>query len=159
MANKTHAILTNDADIDQALQTAKAFAAVDRRVTKAEYDSDTDEVRLHFADGVKILIPRSKLQGLKNASRADLKKVELLGNGTGLHWPKLDVDHYVPGLLEGVFGTKQWMAALGRRGGSVTSKAKVRAARENGRKGGRPKQSANHPRSIVAARSRKSTVA
>lgn len=154
---KPHAIVTTDADIDGAVQTAKAFAAVDRRVTKAEYDADSDEVRLHFPDGVKILIPRSKLQGLENASRSNLKKIELLGNGTGLHWPKLDVDHYVPGLLEGVFGTKQWMAALGRRGGSVTSKAKARAARENGRKGGRPKQSANQP--TLAARSRKTTMA
>ena len=29
--------------------------------------------------------------------------------------------------------------ALGRKGGSVTSRAKAKAARENGKKGGRPK--------------------
>jgi hypothetical protein len=51
----------------------------------------------------------------------------------------LDVDHYIPALLEGVFGTKRWMSELGRRGGSKTSAAKAAAARENGRRGGRPR--------------------
>lgn len=34
-------------------------------------------------------------------------------------------------------------AALGSKGGSVTSKAKASAARENGRKGGRPRKAKN----------------
>jgi hypothetical protein len=36
---------------------------------------------------------------------------------------------------------RKWLAAIGRKGGSVTSGAKTRAARKNGRKGGRPKGS------------------
>jgi hypothetical protein len=47
---------------------------------------------------------------------------------------------YVPGLLRGVYGNKKWMAQIGRRGGSVKSAAKKRAARVNGLKGGRPKR-------------------
>jgi len=40
--------------------------------------------------------------------------------GLGLHWPKLDADVYVPALLQGVFGSKQWMAAqLGAVGGKA----------------------------------------
>jgi hypothetical protein len=140
MPSKTHLVATSDAEIEAALDTAKTFDAIDRRVAKAEYDPSSDEVRLLFHDGVKLIIPRARLQGLEGASRAELKQIELLGNGTGLHWPKLDVDHYVLGLLEGVFGTKQWMAELGRRGGSVTSTAKKRAARANGKKGGRPRK-------------------
>jgi hypothetical protein len=58
----------------------------------------------------------------------------------GLHWPKLDTDLYVPALLQGVFGSKQWMAQqLGAQGGRSRTAAKVAAARANGRKGGRPK--------------------
>ncbi len=34
--------------------------------------------------------------------------------------------------------------ALGKKGGSVTSKAKAEAARENGKKGGRPRQIDRH---------------
>src|SRR5689334_12405585 len=101
MPVKTHAIATTDAEIDLALRQAKVFAETDRRVNHAEYIPSADEVRLEFPDGVKLLIPRSKLQGLNDASRAELSDIELLGGGTGLHWPKLDVDHYVLGLLEG----------------------------------------------------------
>jgi hypothetical protein len=43
----------------------------------------------------------------------------------------------VAGLVAGVFGTRAWMAELGRKGGSVTSEAKASAVRENGKKGGR----------------------
>jgi hypothetical protein len=50
------------------------------------------------------------------------------------------VDHFVPGLLNHIFGTSRWMAELGRRGGSSTSATKAAAARANGKKGGRPKE-------------------
>jgi hypothetical protein len=50
------------------------------------------------------------------------------------------VDHFVPGLLNHIFGTSRWMAELGRRGGSSTSAIKAAAARANGKKGGRPKE-------------------
>lgn len=35
----------------------------------------------------------------------------------------------------------KYMAAIGAKGGSVTSAAKTQAARNNGKKGGRPKKS------------------
>jgi hypothetical protein len=66
--------------------------------------------------------------------------VEIVGHGTGLHWPALDVDHYVPSLLRRVYGNRNWMAEIGRSGGSVRSVAKKKASRVNGLKGGRPRQ-------------------
>jgi hypothetical protein len=41
-----------------------------------------------------------------------LNRIQILGEGTGLLWPILDVAHYVPALLEGVYGSEKWMAAL-----------------------------------------------
>jgi hypothetical protein len=35
---------------------------------------------------------------------------------------------------------KKYLAEIGRKGGSVTSKAKAAAARKNGKRGGRPKK-------------------
>jgi hypothetical protein len=35
---------------------------------------------------------------------------------------------------------RQYLAALGQRGGKVSSDAKAQAARENGKRGGRPKK-------------------
>ncbi|MEO8662307.1 MAG: DUF2442 domain-containing protein [Bryobacteraceae bacterium] len=62
-------------------------------------------------------------------------QVEILGNGTGLHWPELRLDLYVPSLLRNIYGTKRWMAQLGRRGGMVKSPGKRKASQTNGRKG------------------------
>ncbi|MDX2223212.1 MAG: DUF2442 domain-containing protein, partial [Rhodospirillaceae bacterium] len=63
------------------------------------------------------------------------------GAGYGLHWPDLDVDLSVPGLLAGLFGTRAYIDRLrARRAGSATSKAKSAAARRNGAKGGRPRK-------------------
>ena len=139
--NKSKAkIVTTDRQIDAAMVRARSFAPTDRRVISAEYEKRPDVVTLHFDDGIRLSIPRMKLQGLHAAETAQLARIEILGRGTGLHWPLLDVDHYVPGLINHVFGTSRWMAELGRRGGSATTKAKVVAARANGKKGGRPKR-------------------
>lgn len=72
-----------------------------------------------------------------------MAEIEISPAGLGLHWPRLDADVYVPALMQGVFGTRRWMAALlGPAGGKASTKAKAAAARENGRKGGRPRKHA-----------------
>lgn len=88
------------------------------------------------------MFPPELVQGLVDASPDDLAQVELTPSGEGLHWETLDVDLSIPSLILGIFGTKAWMAELGSRGGSVTSTAKARAARQNGKRGGRPRKTA-----------------
>jgi len=139
--NKSKAkVVTTDRQIDAALARARRFGVGERRVLRAEYGRRADLITLHLDDGIRISIPRTKLQGLQGAEPRKVAKIEILGCGTGLHCPLLDVDHYVPGLLNRVLGTNRWMAELGRRGGSATTKAKAAAARANGKKGGRPKR-------------------
>jgi len=78
-------------------------------------------------------------QGLENAKPAELEEIELTPSGLGMHFPKLDADLYIPGLLEGFMGSRKWMAArLGQAGGQSQSRAKKAASRANGLKGGRP---------------------
>ena len=133
-----HKVVTTDAQIESALAQARRFAPDDRRAAAAFYDANKDRVVLALSNGVEVSIPRSDLQGLKNASPSQAAQIELLGGGTGLRWPQLDVDHYVSGLLNNIFGTAAWMRHVGRLGGSSRSRAKAAAARANGRKGGRP---------------------
>lgn len=134
-----HTIRTTDIEIDAALAQASGFASVDRRLKAARYDSKTDRVVLTLDDDVLVGLPRKKLQGLQGASIAALRNIEIVQRGTGIRWPQLDVDHYVLGLLNGIFGTKAWLASIGRQGGSSASRAKVAAARRNGKRGGRPR--------------------
>jgi hypothetical protein len=85
-------------------------------------------------------VPRD-VEGLQGASTDDLKAIEVEAFGLGIHFPTLDADLYVPALLEGVLGSKSWMAAqLGAAGGRTRTAAKATASRENGKRGGRPRK-------------------
>ena len=144
MRHRGHKIHVSSSQIESAMARAREFEGTDPRVIGIRYEAKEDLVSLSFADGLKVSIPRKQLQGLEHANLSQLSKIEIVGNGTGIHWPLLDVDHYVLGLLQHRFGTRRWMNEIGRRGGLVKSKAKSKAARRNGLKGGRPRLSSLH---------------
>jgi hypothetical protein len=104
--------VTTDAEIDEAIIRAKRYAKYDRRVLRAAYSKATDRLRLVFEDGTIYSIPRILIQGLAGAEEKDIKRIQILGDGTGLLWPVLDIAHYIPGLLAGVYGSEKWMTAL-----------------------------------------------
>lgn len=107
-------IVTTAAEIDRAIEQSKSLQN-EPRVTEVEYrpGRGLDLLILKLSDGRRHLIPREELQGLESATKEQIAQVEVLGNGTGLHWPALDVDHYVPSLLRNVYGTKAWTAEIG----------------------------------------------
>jgi hypothetical protein len=70
-----------------------------------------------------------------------LADIEISPSGLGLHFPQLDADLYLPALLQGFLGSRQWMAqAMGKVGGTAITSRKSDAARANGRLGGRPRK-------------------
>lgn len=136
-----HKTVTSDEEIDRAITRAAALRD-EPRVVKVEYrpGRGLNLLVLSLSDGHRHVIPVEDVEGLQAATREQIGDVEILGGGTGLHWPALDLDLYVPSLLRGVYGTRCWMAEMGRRGGAVSSAAKRKASRANGLKGGRPKK-------------------
>lgn len=120
---------------------AKA-AASEPRAASARYDARTDRIIVELTNGCQFVFPPGLGQGLAGAPCEALAKVEVSPAGAGLHWEDLDVDLSVPNLAFGIFGTRAWMRELGRRGGLRRSRAKTRASRENGLKGGRPSRAA-----------------
>jgi len=111
------------------------------RAVSAHYDAGRHRVIIRLSTGLELgLVPRD-VEGLQHASEAELRSVTVDALGLGIHFPKLDADLYVPALLEGVLGSKPWMAArLGAEGGRSRSAKKVEAARKNGQRGGRPRR-------------------
>ena len=105
-------VVTTDAEIDAAIGRARTFAKYDHRVRRAVYSARTDRFLLNLNNGVAQSIPRRLLQGLADADPDSLSDIELLGHGTGLYWPELDVAHSVSGLLAGVYGSARWMRQL-----------------------------------------------
>ena len=93
---------------------------------------------VELSNGCLFDFPAPPGEGLRGAPSAQLAAVEALPGGAGLHREAPEVDLSVPALVAGVFGSKPWMAELGRAGGSATTVA----ARANGRKGAGPKGTA-----------------
>jgi hypothetical protein len=107
----------------------------------ARYDRQSRKVEIELSSKLTLSFSPDDAQGLENARPSQLEVIEVSPSGFGVHFPKLDADLYIPGLLEGLMGSKKWMAArLGQIGGQSQSKAKKAAARANGKLGGRPKR-------------------
>ena len=132
--------LMEDAELAAARRRGAELDRTEPRATGARYDPASGRVIVDLTNGCVFAFPARALQGLAEASDSDLAAVEVTAAGRGLHWDTLDADFTVPGLLMGLFGTQAWMAReQARRAGATTSPAKAQAARENGRKGGRPR--------------------
>jgi hypothetical protein len=129
-----------DLEYKRAVRAAKESDATEPRAVAARYDRKTKRIVVDLRNGASFMFPPENAQGLAGASAADLAKVVVTPSGSGLRWPTLDADLSLPALMLGIFGSKSWMAEVGRRGGRVTSEAKAATARANGRKGGRPKK-------------------
>jgi hypothetical protein len=131
--------------------TEEAFAAATRRaaarlhqspgVVGAYFDAVSERLVIELNTDMELRFPPHAIEGLSNASPEELAVIEVSPSGLGLHFPALDVDLYIPSLLQGFLGTQRWMAAqMGKTGGQASTPAKAAAARANGKLGGRPKK-------------------
>ena len=127
----------SDAKIKVATECGERDQQTEARAESVRYDPATAKLVIVLLNCTEVQIPVRLLQGLKTASEKDLNDVQVQGAGYGLYWPALDIDLSVPGVLAGVFGTQKHMAKIA---GRAKSNAKAAAARENGRKGGRPRK-------------------
>jgi hypothetical protein len=107
----------------------------------ARYDKRVGRVVVGLSTGLELSFKPHDTQGLEKSRVEDLSEIEISPSGLGLHFPQLDADLYLPGLLEGLLGSKRWMAArMGAAGGRAKTEAKSAASRANGALGGRPKK-------------------
>lgn len=127
---------------ERAVRRGKERIATEPQASAVVYDRKSNRLIIDLKNGTTFIVPCDLIQGLRGAAPDKIAEVELLPRGAALHWEKLDVDISLAGLMFGLFGTKAWMAEIGRKGGSATSEAKAAAVRVNGRKGGRPRKEA-----------------
>lgn len=133
-------------EIEAANERAAARLAKSPTAIAARYDRRIGRLVIDLSTGLSIAFKPHDAQGLEEAKPEQLAKIEISPSGFGLHFPDLDADLFLPGLLEGFLGSRKWMAAqLGKRGGRSTSAAKTAASRSNGKRGGRPKKKPHVP--------------
>jgi hypothetical protein len=128
------------AQIPAARRRGAREAARAPRATSARYDEKSGRIVVTLSNGCLFEFPAELGEGLAGADPKDLAQIEVMPGGSGFRWEALDADLSVDGLVAGIFGSEIWMREMGRRGGIISSPAKTRAARQNGRKGGRPRK-------------------
>lgn len=57
-----------------------------------------------LSDKKEVRFPVTLNEKLRNASPSQVSNIEIICAGTGLHWPELDEDLSVTGILEGKYG-------------------------------------------------------
>ncbi|HKP76469.1 MAG TPA: DUF2442 domain-containing protein, partial [Longimicrobiaceae bacterium] len=134
-------ILT-DEEVEQLIASADRgpdlAAEIEPRAVKAWYDAERGLVMVELKNGCVFGFPppQESVWGLSGATPVELAKVEVDWGGEALHWEEIDADISVPGLLLDLLNVKAWYA---KWLGGARTEAKAAAARENGKKGGRPR--------------------
>lgn len=125
------------AQVKAAHRRERDSAKVQPRAVSAAYEASTRRVLVEFGNGCVIGFPVAMVPGTDGAPESALANVCVEPGGEAIRWDDIDADTDVNGLMLHAFNVRAWAA---RYLGSATSEAKARAARENGRKGGRPRK-------------------
>ena len=105
------------------------------------YDANSQQIVIDLTSGCSLHIPPQIVQGLAKATNTELRTVRILGPGTTIFWPKLDLHFSVEGLLEGITGSQAWMKSLSM---ARTSKPRIptKGSRSSRPNAGRSKRGA-----------------
>jgi hypothetical protein len=107
---------TNFEEIFAQAQIAAQVANItEPRAVKASYDVEAQVISIQLQSGATFTFPPGIAQGLADATPEELAEVEITPMGDALHWERLDADLSVPDLLQGRFGSEQWMANVYKR--------------------------------------------
>jgi hypothetical protein len=77
----------------------RTSAAKEELLAARDVCFDRDMMHVHLMDGRIISVPLDWFPRLKKARPAERENCRLIGGGIGIHWPDLDEDISVPGLL------------------------------------------------------------
>ena len=75
--------------------------AIGIHILAQNVDFTDDDLIVSLMDGRKVTVPLVWFPRLSRASKSQLENYELLGDGEGIHWPEVDEDLSVAGLLRG----------------------------------------------------------
>ena len=80
--------------------TTVARSASDARAVSVRVTAE--EIIANLADGRTISVPLAWSWRLSDATAEQRRRYELIGDGSGIHWPDVDEDISVRGMLDGI---------------------------------------------------------
>jgi hypothetical protein len=80
------------------------YSILELNACAVEATAENGVVCVRLSDGREVRFPAAKNRRLRNAAPEQLANIEIICKGTGLHWPDLDEDLSVLGILEGRLG-------------------------------------------------------
>lgn len=130
------------AQVPAARQRAQRKLLTEPHAQRARFDKGHRTLHVMLTNGAAFQIPIDLIPALKAVSGKELADVKVGPAGVGLRWERLDADLSVAALASAALGSTVLLRAAGSLGGSARTRAKQRAARRNGQKGGRPRKTA-----------------
>ena len=82
-------------------------SAVETNPLAQHVEFTDDDLIVSLVDGRKVTVPLVWFPRLSHATKSQRENYELMGDGEGIHWPDIDEDLSVEGLLKG----RRWMKA------------------------------------------------
>lgn len=128
------------AQIPAARGRARRAELAEPHTVGVQYQRAGRRLHIQLTNGAALMIPVQLIPSLRHASDDDLATVTAGPAGIGLHWERVDQDLSIAGLARVAFGSRTLLRASGALGGAARTAAKALAARQNGRKGGRPRK-------------------
>lgn len=111
LCSEWRGFMVPDDEFEPAVARAAQRRQLGSRAVAARYDRRIGRVVIRLSSGLEVAFAPHDAQGLENAKPAQLDEIEISPSGCGIHFPKVDADIYLPSLLEGFRGSRQWMAA------------------------------------------------
>ena len=126
--------------LDQAIERGRKRASVGVRATAVQYVPQFGSLLFSFVDRSAVVLPVSNYPELAALDESDLQALTLGFGGSALCLKARDLHVSIAGLVSASQPLMDMAASLvAVRNGRKSSTSKSAAARENGRKGGRPK--------------------
>jgi Protein of unknown function (DUF2442) len=113
--------VATDAEQDGAFERAKLH---DNDLARTvQYVPLLKIIIIGLNNGRRIALPIEDVPALSKATKKVLQNCELLGRGTAINFPDIDVALPIDGIIKGVYGKSRQMAELGQKDGGAKTKA------------------------------------
>lgn len=94
-------------NLAKASRAGRRAARTEPRASTAAYLARDEALHVELTNGAAFTLPVKLIPALAQASPRDIRTVQVLGRGGGLHWEPLDLDLDVPALVSSVFESRK----------------------------------------------------